>query len=532
MYQTIVQAVLAHGEETPDKLAVGFLKTRITYAQLCRRMKYLAAKLAKDYGVCEGDMVMIQGVSKPDFIVAWLAAQYLKAVTVPADKTAKEENLLDVYRYTQPRLLLTDAPVSAEDVKCVSLDQLCREAEQTCGETPEAGQQVCGTAADDTAEKTHETAATQKDDYAMDLPPYTLPEKSAVAEILFTTGTTGKPKGTMLTFGNICAITNNMIQGVGMAEDECLLVPLPLNHSLGIRSMRAALYRGASLIIQEGFAFAKVIDDNIKEFQCTAMVIVPASMELIYRQMRRHFPRIMGQLRYIEVGAGSLGYDMKKKLLAELPNTRVINTWGSTETGGVIFLKLSEHPEKLTALGYPIETAKVRIVDSEGNDISATARDIDTAGRLTMQGEMQMAGYYKMPEATAQTLVDGWLYTNDVAYLDDDGFVYMMGRADDIINVGGEKVSPIEVENIAQEFEEIRECACIGGADPVLGQVPVLFVVPEGKEFHQDQFGRFMAERVEKFKLPQRFVMIDALPRNRMQKLDRKALHRMWEEQK
>ena len=142
-----------------------------------------------------------------------------------------------------------------------------------------------------------------------------------------------------------------------------------------------------------------------------------------------------------------------------------------------------------------------------------------------------MAGYYNMPQATADTLVDGWLYTNDIVFLDEDGYVYMLGRADDIINVGGEKVSPIEVENIAQEFEEIRECACIGVKDATLGQVPVLYVVPEYEEFHSDLLIRFLAERMEKYKLPQKFFKLPELPRNRMQKLDRKALYQMWQDE-
>ena len=213
-----------------------------------------------------------------------------------------------------------------------------------------------------------------------------------------------------------------------------------------------------------------------------------------------------------------------------LPNTKIVNTWGSTETGGAIFLIVSENPDKLTALGKPIEGVEVKTVDTEGNEI--TARDIDTAGRMVLRGKMQMMGYYQMPEANAQTLVDGWLYTNDMVYLDEDGYIYMLGRADDIINVGGEKVSPVEVENIAQEFEEIRECACIGVDDPdgILGKVPVLYIVPEGSAVNEEELTKFLAERMERYKLPQRYLNIRELPRNRMKKLDRKALYRRWEE--
>lgn len=522
MYQTIVQAVLAHGAQTPEKMAVGCGDVRVTYTELCGQMKCMAGRLAREHGVKKGDFIMLQGVSRPDYIVAWLAIQYLGAVSIPTDKIAKEENILDVYRYSEAKLLLTDAPVAAEDVKCVPLQAYYEAAVQeaaAAGNTPENA--AAGNAPE---------AGSVPENAAADFPPYTAPDSSAVSEILFTTGTTGKPKGTMLTVGNIYAILHNMQKGVGMQADECILIPLPLNHSLGMRSLRLALYLGASVVLQEGFAFAKAIDDNIAKFHCTAMVSVPASMELMYRQMRRHFQRIMGQLRYIEVGAGSLGYDMKKKLSAELPDTRVVNTWGSTESGGAIFLNLQQHKDKLTSLGKPSDAVEVKVVDRDGRDITATARDIDTAGRMILRGDMQMAGYFRMPEATAEALVDGWLYTNDIVYMDDDGFVYMLGRADDIINVGGEKVSPIEVENIAQEFEEIRECACIGVKDESLGQIPALFVAAEHGEFHEDQFLRFMKEHVERYKIPQRFVMIDALPRNRMQKLNRKELHRMWEE--
>jgi len=500
LYSTIVEAVMAHGEKMPDKVAVGCQNTRVTYGQLCRQMKLMAGKLAREYGVSRGDFVMIQGVSRPDYIVAWLAVQYLGAVSVPADKQAKEENIVDVYHYAKPKLLLIDTPVP--DLNCVCLESLYKSV-----------------------------ATAEQDGAVFQELPYVAPEASAVAEILFTTGTTGKPKGTMLTIGNIYAILHNNQKGVGLQEDDCVLIPLPLNHSLGMREMRMAIYFGACVVLQNGVTFAKEIDNNITEFHCTAMVIVPASMELIYRQMRRHFPRIMGQLRYIEVGAGSLGYDMKKKLAAELPDTRVVNTWGSTETGGVIFLNVSERPDKLTALGKPVDGAELKIVDQEGRDITASARDIDSAGRMILRGDMQMAGYYNMPQATADTLVDGWLYTNDIVFLDEDGYVYMLGRADDIINVGGEKVSPIEVENIAQEFEEIRECACIGVKDATLGQVPVLYVVPEYEEFHSDLLIRFLAERMEKYKLPQKFFKLPELPRNRMQKLDRKALYQMWQDE-
>lgn len=500
MFKTIVEAVLAHGADTvlADKLAVGFKNVRISYEQLCCQLKAAAYKLHTEYGIGRGDIVMLTAMSKPEYVVFLLGAQYLGAVTVPLDKKAKEQNILDVYRFNGAKLLLTDSKVS--EAETVSLKQLYQEVI----ELAEMG--------------------------GFEVPSYELPEENATAEMLFTTGTTGTPKGAMLTYRNLWASTQNTWHGVGMETFDKVLIPLPLNHSVGMRVLRTALYIGASVVIQNGFTFAKELEKNIMEFDCTALVCVPASIDLVMRQMQDQFAPVLGKLRYIEFGAGSLSYDWKKKLVELLPNTTIFNTWGSTETGGAIFLNVTARPDKYTSLGKPVEGVELKVVDENGNAIEA--RDINTAGRMVLRGEMQMAGYYKLPEENAKTLVDGWLYTNDMVYTDEEGYVYMLGRADAIINVGGEKVSPIEVENIAQQFEQIRECGCIGVKDPeeTLGFVPVLYVVPEGSEFDQDALTRFLSSRMEAYKIPHKYIVIEELPRNRMQKLDYKALRSMWEE--
>lgn len=503
MYQTIVEAVLRHGEEMPEKLAAGFKKSKITYGALCRQMKVFASRLKDSYHIKKGDRVMLSAVSKPDYIVAWLAVQYLGAVSIPLDKTAKAANILETCGFFEPTLLLTDVRLdNAGDLKApkASLKGLYADAVQ-------AAEDVEGA----------------------DLP-YQLPERDTVAEILCTTGTSGKPKGAMLTYGNIYAGTQSNWHGIGMLESDRILIPLPLNHSFGMRVMRTALYIGASVIIQNGFSFVKELETNITEYECTGLVSVPASIETVYRQMQDQFAVIMGRLRYMEFSAGSLSVNMKKRLVKELPDTVIHNTWGSTETGGAIYLNVSGHPDKIMSIGKPMDGVELKVVDAQGNAIEA--RDVNTAGRMALRGEMQMAGYYHEPEQTAETLVDGWLYTNDMVYEDSDGYVYMLGRADDIINVGGEKVSPVEVENVAAEFEEIRECACVGVDDPegIYGKVPVLYVVPEGTEFHEAELSKFLAGRMERYKLPRHFVLVPTLPRNRMNKLDRRELLRLWQE--
>ena len=358
MYQTIVQAVLAHAKETPDKLAIGFKKIRVTYGELGIQVRAFAQKLQQEFGIEKGDFIMISAVSKPEYIVGYLAVQYLGGVSIPIDKSAKLENILDVYEYAQPKILLADGKVLHEKIRVASLKGVYAD----CLEIPEEELTVA----------------------------YQERSDEELSEILFTTGTTGKPKGTMLSVANIYASTHNTWHGVGMQADDVVLLPLPLNHSVGMRVTRTIFYIGATLILQNGFTFAQELEKNIEGFHCTGLVSVPASIELVYRQMQDKFAGIMGNLRYMEFGAGSLSYDMKKKLVNMLPNTKIVNTWGSTETGGAIFLIVSENPDKLTALGKPIEGVEVKTVDTEGNEI--VARDIDTAGRMVLRGKMQMMG--------------------------------------------------------------------------------------------------------------------------------------------
>lgn len=503
MYQTIVEAAFAHAEQTPEKLAVGFKKKQITYGLLKKQIKAFAFKLQDSYDIKKGDMVMLSAVSKPDYVVAWLAIQLLGAASIPLDKAAKEVNILEIYNFIMPKLLLTDNKIyvgNLSDLKKASLKKLYADAVLA-------------------AEKGEGEYLTNQ-----------MVSMDSVAEILFTTGTTGKPKGVMLTYGNIYASTHNTWHGVQMQSSDRVLLPLPLNHSVGMRVLRTVLYLGASVIIQNGFTFAKELEVNITDYECTGLVSVPASIEVVYRQMQDKFASIMGRLRYMEFGAGSLSYDMKKKLVKALPNTVIYNTWGSTETGGAIFLNVSEYPDKLMSIGKPIDGVELKVVDENGDTIEA--KDINSAGRMALRGKMQMAGYYHAPEQTSETLVGGWLYTNDIVYTDEDGYVYILGRADDIINVGGEKVSPVEVENIATEFEEIRECACIGVEDPegILGRIPVLYIVLEGTDFHKDELVKFLADRMERYKLPHHYILIQKLPRNRMNKLNRKELSSIWKE--
>lgn len=495
MKDTLIESFLESARTFPDKLCLGFHQERLTYAETRARVLGCAKRLQRKYDVRNGDFVMISAVSKPDYVIAYLATQYLGAVSIPIDKLIKPSTLFQLVQYVKPKILLSDTREKVRGTKKVSLKEIV----------------------EFTAEEQDIAYVAPKD-------------FEAVCEMLFTTGTTGMPKGAMLAYRSVKHITLNTWNGVHMEPSDIVLIPLPLNHSVGMRVLRTALSIGASVVIQNGFTFAMELEVNIKAFGCTALVSVPASIEVIRRQMGDHFRRVLSSLRYIEFGAGSLSVPLKQAITEELPNTKLYNTWGSSETGGAIFLDITAYPDKLGSLGKPMPGIVFAVQRDDGS-FDTNAHDFETSGRMALKGDMRMAGYFNMPEESKAAVQGEWLVTNDLAYQDADGFVYMLGRADDIINVGGEKVSPIEIETMASAYPQIRECAVLSAEDALLGQVPVLYYVLNGEgAFKVDDFFKFMQEKVEKYKIPQKFVQLDALPRNRMLKLDRKALKAMWKD--
>lgn len=492
-----------------DKQAVIFKGEQLTYHELCRRVGGMAETIRAE-GISYGDRVCFSAVSKPEMVAAYMAIHACGAIAVFIDKNGTPENIAAIYADAGAKILLTDKPMKEYGAKChiVSLRELYCQANMWMQDSPE-----------------------DLDSALQDMKIF--PEENEVAELLFTTGTTGKPKGVMLTYKAVYHILANTIEGIGVKEDDTLLLPLPLHHSFALRVLRAVLYKGATVVLQNGFTFAKEVENNVINYGCNSMACVPASYEVMKSQMQDAFVRTLSGMRVIEFAAGSLTIHQRKEITALLPDVQIYNTWGSSETGGAIFCNISDvigNPAKAGALGRPLAgKVQIKIIDSTGNEIES---DETHPGRMALKGDMQMAGYWNNPEMTKETLVDGWLLTGDMAYIDPDGYVYMLGRADDIINVGGEKVSPLEIENIAGQYEGVKECACIGVDDPdgVCGQVPVLFVVVRSG-YSEEILRKFIASKVERYKIPQKYVQLDSIPRNRMQKIDRTKLKSIWENQ-
>lgn len=512
---TLVNRVFELADLTPDKLAVAFKKETLTYRELAGKALGISEYL-KTEEILPGDRVCFSALSKPEMVVCYLGISLAGAVSVFLDKNSTIENMLLVYEEAEAKLMLTNKKIKDEHCRVRSLSEIYKKA-------------------DEYAEPLLAAKKERQEEFAKVLSDigYKIPAEDSLSEILFTSGTTGRPKGVMLSYKSVYHILQNTMEGIHIDDQVVLLLPLPLNHSFALRVLRAVLYAGGSLVLQNGFTFAKEVENNIEAYHCSGMACVPTSYEVMKSQMQDMLVPVLSRLSFMEFGAGSLTVRQRKEITELMPELQVYNTWGSSESGGAIFCNVTEvakDPVKISSLGRPLAgKVEVKITDPEGNSIKS---DAEHPGRMAIKGDMKMVGYWKNPEATAKTLVDGWLLTGDMAYLDEENNVYMLGRADDIINVGGEKVSPIEVENIACQYEFVKECACIGVEDPegVTGQIPVLFLVSKSG-YAEEELHKFIASKAERYKLPQRYVLLEELPRNRMQKIDRRQLKKIWENQ-
>ena len=493
----MIDYLMDHQEKMPEKEAIIDRNIKYTYAQLVEKVEVIASYLYYR-GIRSGERVLIRAVGRTEYVICFLAIQYLGAVSIPVDRMTNQDNLLNMIRKTKAKLFLNSTKKEYPGINSICYADLFVKAQEL---------------------------------HNFKIPDIQKTEDTDICEIIFTTGTTGAPKGAMHNRKAIITNTWNTINGIGMKENDIVLLSLPLSHSFGLRVMRAGLVLGATLIVQEGASFAKETVKNISRYSCTGLACVASSMKIMIEELGESVAaESFGSLRYIEFSAGAVEKKFREFLVKLLPNTEIHNTWGCTEAGGCFFINLSSETEKMESMGRALDTVQAKIVDYEGAEIVQTGPY--ASGKLAIKGEMLMSGYCGEERLEEDLLKNDWMITNDIVWKDNDEYFYMLGRCDDIINIGGEKVAPQEIENVAMEIQGIAECACLGVEDIYghMGEIPILFVRKEKKcvATWKKEMTELLNLRLAQHKVPKEIVEIEYLPRNTMGKIDRKELKKVW----
>lgn len=328
-----------------------------------------------------------------------------------------------------------------------------------------------------------------------------------IADILYTTGTTGKKKGVMISHRTIIADGENLIDGQGFTHDLAFIITGPLNHIGSLSKIYPVVILGATLIITEGMKnvndFFAAMDLPYEKF---ATFIVPSAIRILLQFSEERLRKYAPKIDFIETGAAAISQSDMAKLREILHSSRLYNTYASTETGIISTYNFNDGKCIEGCLGRPMRHSKIIITAD---------------GLISCQGDTLMSGYACDEELTSKILRDNTIYTSDFGKIDENGMLRLYGRADDVINTGGFKVAPTEVESVALSMPQIADCICIAAPHPVLGTALKLVYVPKS-EVTKKEIALYIKGKVESFKVPFYYEETDKIQRTFNGKLDRK----------
>jgi acyl-CoA synthetase (AMP-forming)/AMP-acid ligase II len=335
----------------------------------------------------------------------------------------------------------------------------------------------------------------------------TTPE--GTADILYTTGTTGRSKGVMISHRTIIADAENLIDGQGFTHELAFVVNGPLNHIGSLSKIYPVVVLGATLIIVDGLKdlnkFFAAFDYPVKKM---ATFLVPASIRMLIQFSGKQLARYADKIDFIETGAAAISQADMEALCQLLPKTRLYNTYASTETGIIATYNYNGGKCVAGCLGRTMKHSKLIITKG---------------GLIACQGDTLMSGYVGDPERTASILRGDTVYTSDIGMIDEDGLLHLKGREDDVINVGGFKVAPTEVEDAAMSYPRLKDCICIAIEHPITGRaLKLLVVMSDGEQLNKRELALHLKGRLEAYKVPMLYEQVEKVARTFNGKLDRK----------
>jgi len=502
----------------PDRDAIVFEGKRWAYFQTCERANRLSNALIR-LGVKKGDRIATLQVNCSEIVESYFATAKLGGIFVPLNFRAKTDELNYMLSNAEAKVLLAgkryldmvrdmlpNLPVIEQ---CVSLGN--KEADMLFY--------------DDliTSSSTDEVFADIGDE--------------DITILMYTAGTTGRPKGVPLTHDAFVSYILGNVDPASPDIEERNLLTVPLYHVAGIQSMLAAIYGGRTLVMMRQFEVREWLE-TVQRERATRAMLVPTMLKTIidYPDFTKYD---LSSLQVITYGAASMPFEIINKAIKVMPRVKFINAFGQTETASTITVlgpedhliegTEEERERKLkrlaSSIGRPLPDVEVKILDEEGKELPP-----GQVGEIVAKGPRIMKGYWHDEQKTARAFTpDGWLITGDRGWMDEDGYIFLAGRADDMIIRGGENISPEEVEDVLHSHPKVEEAAVIGVADLEWGQQPrAIVALKKGEVATAEEIIEYCRSKLASFKRPRSVVFVDSLPRNPMGKVLRKALREQY----
>ena len=498
------------GAIVPDRPALVFEGEQYTFAQVQERVHRLANALA-DMGVGRGDRIATMQVNTHQSVEIYFASALLDAIYVPLNFRAKAEELAKMLEIAGPRILFIGErylPLIA-DLEWLSPEQVVT---LDCPAAP--GQNSYDELLQALPDELH----------------FPEGEEDDTTVIMFTSGTTSVPKGVQLTHDSFASYLLSTVEPADPDVQETNLLTVPLYHIAGLQAALAAIYGGRTLAIMRQFEPREWLT-LAQDLKVNRAMLVPTMLKRLM-----DFPDFAGYdlsaLRVVTYGAAPMPVPVIRQAIDEFPGVRFINAFGQTETASTItMLPPEDHvlegsPEeietklrRLSSIGKPLDDVEVMIVNEDGTPVST-----GEVGEIVARGSRMMKGYWQQQDATVDTIKGGWVYTGDLAYQDEDEYIYLAGRARDFIKRGGEMISPEEVEQVLMSHPQVEEAAIIGVPDLEWGEEVRALVVRTTASVNESDLIDHCSRHLASFKRPRSVVFIDQLPRNVMGKVMKRDL--------
>lgn len=503
----------------PAALAVRDESGACSYAELDALSHRLAAALLS-LGVGSGDRVALLARNRAQSVALYFAAARIDAVLVPLNWRLAPLEQAWILEHCRARVLFAEAGF-ARALDADAASQLERFVFDEAVEGWRAFDELV--ASEVAPQRAVEPARAD----ALDLP----------AVQMYTSGTTGRPKGAMLTHRNVSAMTAAWLADMPLDGSRSRFLQVtPLFHVGGMLMTMSVIASGSELHLLAQFDPALALDALERE-RITHTLMVPAMVQWCLTE-HAHRPVRFPHLELMAYGAAPMPVPTLLRAM-EVFECGFLQGYGLTETAGVLLTLTSQDhrwprdepaPARLASAGRAVACSQVRVVDEQGRDVKPCAAERGIAGaaqvgEIIARGANVMPGYDRDPQASADALADGWLRTGDLAWVDEDGYVYVVDRRKDMLLVGGENVYPREVENVLLALPEVADAAVIGVPHETWGEEPLAFVVARGDSAPDARaLIRRCREQLARYKCPSRIEFVAALPRNSAGKLQKNLL--------
>jgi acyl-CoA synthetase (AMP-forming)/AMP-acid ligase II len=340
------------------------------------------------------------------------------------------------------------------------------------------------------------------------------------ALILYTSGTSGRPKGVTLSHGNLEANVASILAYLDLSASDRIVNVLPFYYSYGNSVLHTHLARGACIVLEPNLVYPHKVLETIARERATGFAGVPSTFALLTARVQlKDFD--LGSLRYVTQAGGALPVAVLDRFRAAVPKADFFVMYGQTEaTARITYLPPARLDEKRGAVGVPLEGVKLQIRREDGSQAS-----VSETGAIWINGANVMLGYWNDPDLTQSVIQGGWLSTGDTGYLDEEGFLFIAGRRSDIIKTGAHRVQPQDIEAAIAELEAVEEVGVVGVDDEILGQViRAVIVVKPGRELSEMQVKAHCRARLAGYKIPKFVAFAPRLPRTSTGKLQRHVL--------